>query len=94
MGIFYKKSGRNYRKVLILYKIRGAPVLLGGFPKITRNEAPWMEARKGYEESIPSSELLAKERIMKYYIAVNQKYDINTETGLRTYIQDMLSKAS
>lgn len=62
--------------------------------KITHNEDPWMEARKGYGDSIPSSELLPKERIMKYYIAVNQKYDIDTEIGLRTYIHDMLGKAS
>lgn len=62
--------------------------------KITHNEDPWMEARKGYGDSIPSSELLQKDRIMKYYIAVNQKYGIDTEAGLRTYICDMLAKAS
>lgn len=61
--------------------------------KITHNEEPWMEARKGYGDSIPSSELLTKDRIMKYYIAVNQKYGIDTEAGLRTYIHDMLAKA-
>lgn len=62
--------------------------------KITHNEDPWMEARKGYEDSIPSSELLPKDRIMKYYIAVNRRYGIDTETGLRTYIHDMLVKTS
>ena len=62
--------------------------------KITHNEDPWMEARKGYGDSIPSSELLPKERIMKYYILINQKYGIDTEDGLRTYIHDMLDKAS
>ena len=62
--------------------------------RITHNETPWMEARKGYGESIPSSELLRKERIMAYYIAVNQKYGIDTETGLRMYIHDMLDRAS
>lgn len=62
--------------------------------KITHNEDPWIEARKGYGDSIPSSELLPKERIMKYYIAINQKYGIDTEAGLRTYICDMLDKAS
>ena len=51
-----------------------------------------MEARKGYGDSIPSSELLLKERIMKYYILINQKYGIDTEDGLRTYIHDMLDK--
>ena len=62
--------------------------------KITHNEDPWMEARKGYGDSIPSSELLPKDRIMKYYIAINQKYGIDTEAGLRAYIHDMLGKAS
>lgn len=62
--------------------------------KITHNETPWKEARKGYGDSIPSSELLPKERIMKYYMAVNQKYGIDKEEGLRTYIHDMLAKAS
>lgn len=62
--------------------------------KITHNEDPWMEARKGYGNSIPSSELLPKERIMKYYILINQKYDIDTEDGLRTYIHDMLDKST
>lgn len=62
--------------------------------RITHNETPWKEARKGYGDSIPSSELLPKEHIMKYYAAVNQKYGIDTEDGLRTYIRDMLAKAS
>ena len=62
--------------------------------RITHNEDPWMEARKGYGDSIPSSELLPKERIMKYYILINQKYGIDTEDGLRTYIHDMLDKSS
>ena len=57
--------------------------------KITHNETPWIEARKGYGDSIPSSELLPKERIMKYYIAMNRKYGIDTEGGLRAYIHDM-----
>lgn len=62
--------------------------------KITHNEAPWIEARKGYGTGIPSNELLPKDRIMKYYIMINKKYDIATEAGLRTYISDMLDKAS
>lgn len=62
--------------------------------RITHNEAPWKKARKGYGDSIPSSELLPKECIMKYYVAVNKKYSIDTETGLRTYIHDMLDKVS
>lgn len=62
--------------------------------KITHNEIPWKEARKGYGDGIPSSVLLQKERIMNYYILIKQKYAIDSEDGLRTYIYDMLDKAS
>lgn len=62
--------------------------------RITHNEDPWLEARKGYGDSIPSKELLPKDRIMKYYLAINEKYRINTEEGLREYIRDMLERAS
>lgn len=62
--------------------------------RITHNESPWREARKGYADGIPSSELLSKERIMKYYIAINREYGIDTEEGLKIYIHDMLAKAS
>lgn len=62
--------------------------------RITYSEAPWKEARKGYGDSIPSSELLPKDRIMKYYVDINRKYGIGTEEGLKTYIHDMLDRAS
>lgn len=62
--------------------------------RITHNEAPWKEARKGYGDRIPSNVLLPKEHIMKYYVAINHKYGIGTEKGLNTYIHDMLKKAS
>ena len=42
----------------------------------------------------PSSELLSKERIMKYYEAINRQYGIGTEEGIKTYIRDMLDRAS
>ena len=60
--------------------------------KITHNEDPWKEARKGYGDNVPSSELLSKERIMKYYVEINKKYGINTESGLKTYIYDMINR--
>ncbi len=62
--------------------------------RITHNEEPWKAARKGYGDSIPSSELLQKERIMRYYIAVNKRYGIDKEDVLQSYIHDMLKKAS
>ncbi len=62
--------------------------------RITHNEDPWKEARKGYGDGIPSNTLLPKESIMKYYEVINNKYGIGTEEGLKTYIHDMLEKAS
>lgn len=76
--------------VLNTFGMYGGKVL----ERITHNEEPWKEARKGYGDSIPSSELLSKECIMKYYVAINQKYGIETRNGLMDYIHDMLEKAS
>ena len=76
--------------VLNTFGMYGGKVL----EKITHNETPWIEARKGYGENIPSNEVLSKERIMKYYILINQKYGIDTEAGLNSYIYDMLEKTS
>ena len=76
--------------VLNTFGIYGGKVL----ERITHNEDPWKEARQGYEDSIPSSEILTKERIMKYYIMINKKYGIDTEDGLLTYIHEMLGNAS
>ena len=62
--------------------------------RITHNEDPWKNARKGYGDSIPSSEILTKKSIMMYYETVNMKYGIETENGLMNYIYDMLKRAS
>ena len=62
--------------------------------RITHNEEPWKNARKGYGEGIPSSELLPKESMMKYYKKVHAKYGISTEAGLMNYIHDMLKMVS
>ena len=81
----------NEKKVIDLvvntFGLYGGKVL----EKITHNEKPWRDARKGYDDSIPSSELLPKESIMKYYMAVNEKYKIGTTDGLMDYIHDMLA---
>ncbi|MBR5356238.1 MAG: SocA family protein, partial [Lachnospiraceae bacterium] len=72
--------------VLETFGLYGGKVL----EKITHNEDPWKEARTGYADSVPSGELLQKERIMKYYIGVNKKYRIDTKEGLMTYIHHMV----
>lgn len=58
--------------------------------RITHNETPWKNARKGYGDGIPSKEPLSKESIKTYYELVNKKYNISSEDGLKKYIRDML----
>lgn len=58
--------------------------------RITHNEEPWKNARKGYADNMPSNELLSKDSIMKYYVTVNRRYGIETEDGLMAYIRDMI----
>ena len=58
--------------------------------KITHKEEPWIIARKGYDDEIPSHEIILKENLKKYFMSVNEKYSIGTEKGLRDYISKML----
>ncbi len=66
--------------------------LYGGktLERITHGEAPWKEARNGYDDSISSNVPLAEESIKEYFGMMHQKYDFNTEDGLNQYIHSML----
>lgn len=61
--------------------------------RITHNEEPWQDARRGYDDGIPSNELVAKSRIRTYYEKVDNMYGIASEEGLKRYIHDMLEKS-
>lgn len=61
--------------------------------RITHKENPWLDAREGYSESEPSQEEISKEAIREYFVAVREKYDLNTESGIMEYIQEMLASA-
>ena len=58
--------------------------------RITHEERPWKNARKGYTDNIPSSEPILMEDIGAYYVEKDQEYDFSTEEGLRRYIRDIL----
>jgi uncharacterized phage-associated protein len=60
--------------------------------RITHNEDPWKLARKGYENDIPSNEVISLDSIKKYYIEKNKEYDFASEEGLKKYINDSLEK--
>lgn len=59
--------------------------------RITHVEEPWMRARKGYEDNIPSNEIISIESIKSYYLRQNKIYDFSSEEGLRKYIKNILN---
>lgn len=58
--------------------------------RITHKEQPWITARKGYGDNIPSSVPISMECINKYFSEKNMEYNFSTEDGLRRYIRDIL----
>ena len=73
-------------RVVNTFGIYGGKVL----ERITHNEEPWKSARKGYEDQVPSSELVSKDSIRKYYEKVNEVYGVGSEEGVREYIRHMV----
>ena len=73
-------------RVVNTFGIYGGKVL----ERITHNEGPWKSARKGYGDQVPSSELVSKDSIQKYYESVNEVYGVGSEEGVREYIRHML----
>ena len=68
--------------------------LYGGkvLERITHSEEPWLNARRGYADGIPSNELLPKSEILKYYKLVDRKYKKKKKKGLNSYISDILKQ--
>ena len=58
--------------------------------RITHEEEPWLVARRGYDDSIPSREIISKDSIKRYFTTINKKYNIGTEEGLNGYIIEMI----
>lgn len=58
--------------------------------KITHNETPWKNARTDYEPLQPSREIIDKTEIMKYFSQVADRYGIDTEEKLNSYIQSYM----
>ena len=50
-----------------------------------------MECVKGYEDNIPSNEIISIESIKLYYLRQNEIYDFSSEEGLRKYIKNILN---
>lgn len=73
-------------RVVNTFGIYGGKVL----ERITHNEEPWKSARRGYGDQVPSSELVSKDSIRKYYEKVNEVYGVGSEEGVREYIRHMV----
>lgn len=58
--------------------------------KITHNETPWKQARRGFGDNIPSNEQISMESIESYYSEKNAMYDFSSENGLRSYIGSII----
>ncbi|WP_296816438.1 type II toxin-antitoxin system antitoxin SocA domain-containing protein [Megasphaera sp.] len=57
--------------------------------RITHQEAPWQDARKGYGDGIPSNELISKQSIRDYYLEKEILYDFSSPEGIKKYIEEM-----
>ena len=58
--------------------------------RITHNEEPWILARKGYGDDIPSNEPITLESIAAYYRKKHEEFDFSTEAGLKRYIHTLI----
>lgn len=58
--------------------------------KITHDEFPWKNARTDYDTLQPSRAIIEKSEIMKYFSQVAEKYGIDTEENLNSYIQNYM----
>ena len=55
--------------------------------KLTHKERPWIEARAGIPEFIPSSNIINNETIYNYFDEKNKKYSLHTVDGVNAYIR-------
>ena len=58
--------------------------------RITHVETPWIIARKGYAENIPSNEVISMESIKSYYLEKNEIYNFSSEDRIKKYIKEFL----
>ena len=57
---------------------------------ITHKEAPWLDARKGFLPDETSHAEISLDAMKDYFKKVDEKYNIRTEDGLKSYIRMML----
>ncbi len=56
--------------------------------KVTHEETPWREARKGCKPSQRSSAVITKASVRTYFAATASRYHFTSAAGIRAYIED------
>lgn len=60
--------------------------------KLTHKEKPWLLSRQGYDEGIPSQEVITKDLIKAYFLDMHRQYDFTCVEGINKYINEILNK--
>lgn len=56
---------------------------------LSHSEAPWINAHNGYGEKEHCTEAITHDAIADYFTAMNEKYDLSTEKGVKKYISSL-----
>ena len=59
--------------------------------KLSHYEMPWIEAREGYKENERSNKIVTKKEICNYFTDINKLYNLSTEEGVNTYIEEKIA---
>jgi uncharacterized phage-associated protein len=59
--------------------------------ELSHYETPWIEAREGYKENERSNKIVTKKAIRSYFVDINKFYDLSTEEGINTYIEEKIA---
>lgn len=57
--------------------------------KTTHKESPWLLARSGFGENVPSNEIISKGTIKEYFHELINEYDISKEENINKYILNL-----
>ena len=56
---------------------------------MVHKESPWLFARNGYSDNVPSNEIISKETIKEYFHELINEYDISKEENINKYILNL-----
>lgn len=56
---------------------------------LSHSESPWKDAHSGYGKKEHCTEMITHDAITEYFSAVNEKYDLSTDDGVKNYIASL-----